>query len=333
MKRPSRRLPGSAQTLPRWSRALLCAALMGCLTSCATTTKPHVVSHPDAADLKSRSARNDALRLETLPVPVLLERAEANLVQGNYPMARLHYSAALRKDPESDAALAGLGEIMLREENFTDAREAFGKALEKNEECLRALVGKGKACRALGEYAVAIELLSRAVELDPQSPENLAELAIAYEASGQGAQAEPLFLQVVERDGSAWAYGNLGFNYLLQKRYEEAVPVLERALRMEPGDQRVLNNLALACAMTGQEKRALRLFERSVGKAGAYNNVGYIHMVRGNWQEAEESFQQALAASPAFYVRAKENLELLGEMIRVEAKENLAELKELTQGQ
>lgn len=294
------------------------------LTGCATKAKPTLVPSYKGGGLTGFQGRvekgphlgqENVEQLENLPARALIERAQENLVNGTYQMAGLYFSMALKKDPESDVALSGLGEILFREKKYIEAKGTFEKAFQKNKKSLPALMGMGKACRALREYDTAAEHLSRAADLQPDDPAILAELGITYEASGRGEKAEPFFRWVTELSPqSAWAYNNLGFNLLLQERYKEAVPVLERAVELNPDDGRIQNNLAVAYALAREEEKALRLFHGSVGKAGAYNNLGYVHMVLGNWQEAEKAFKQALELSPVFYARAKENLERLKEI-------------------
>ena len=72
-----------------------------------------------------------------------------------------------------------------------------------------------------------------------------------------------------------------------------------------------MNNLATALIHLEMEEKALKLFEKSIGKAAAYNNLGYIYMTKGEFEKAEKAFQQALQLNPRLYLRAKDNLTYL----------------------
>jgi Flp pilus assembly protein TadD len=109
-------------------------------------------------------------------------------------------------------------------------------------------------------------------------------------------------------------YNNLGFNYLLQGRYTDAIPLFSRALALEPANMRSKNNLATAFLLNNQEVRALQLFEDTLGKPAAYNNIGYLYMTQGNWDKAEKAFKKALELNPVFYPRAQQNLDRLNSL-------------------
>ena len=52
------------------------------------------------------------------------------------------------------------------------------------------------------------------------------------------------------------ALNNLGTLHLMKREPEKAVPLFRRALLVEPGDIRLMVNLAAALAMSGREKDA-----------------------------------------------------------------------------
>jgi Flp pilus assembly protein TadD len=109
-------------------------------------------------------------------------------------------------------------------------------------------------------------------------------------------------------------FNNLGFNYLLQGRYSEAIPFFSKALAIDPANMRTKNNLATAFLLNNEEVRALQLFENTLGKPAAYNNIGYLYMTQGSWDKAEKAFRKALELNPVFYMRAQQNLERLNSL-------------------
>ena len=305
----------------RWVGILLCVFLGACAANRTQPlgTRPHPVTEPE---------RDLTGSLAALPVPALLERGRAHLAAGNYPLGELHFAQVLKTNPDSQEALLGIAECLRKEQKNAAARGAFEQALSNDPNATPALLGLGRVSLALGDAKTAIQYLARAKDLAPDNPEVLTELALAFEASGKETLAEPLLARVTElQPNSATAYNNKGFNFVLQKRFAEAVPPLERALQLAPSDRLVLNNLGLACAMTGQDERAFQLFERSVGKAGAYNNLGYVYMTKGDWQKAEQAFNQAMTTDPKFYTRAKQNLDDLAQLILQGAKKDVEVLK------
>jgi Flp pilus assembly protein TadD len=250
---------------------------------------------------------------EDLPFAVLVGKGKESLDKEDLAVAEYYFVAALNKEPHSEAALTGLGEVLQRRGKFDEADATFRRALQTTPDSVAATVGLGRVCRDRGDDEEALQHLRRAAQLAPDDPTVLGELALTYQASNDDASAEALFQVVVDKTGSAEAYNNLGFSRLLQRRYSDAVPPLEKAVSLAPGDSRVRNNLAVAYAMTGRSERAYRLFENTLGKAAAYNNLGYLYMIQGRRQEAEAALRSAMEASPAYYVRAGENQDRLGE--------------------
>ncbi len=284
------------------------------LCSCTTTVVKHKNFRDiDLADIPMEELRlEEQNRLENLPAEQLIRMGRNHLAKGATPMARLHFLKALHKNPESTAALVGLGETFELGHEPQKARNAYALALEIDPKFVPALVGRGRLDRAEGANEKSLESLINAMGINDIDPAVLGELAITYESLGMDSLAEPLHAEVVALKPSlSFSHNNLGFNYLLQNRYDEAVASFSRALSLDPGNQRVKNNLGAAYALRGDEGRALQVFETAVDKAGAYNNLGYLYMTYGKWKEAEKALKRALELKPVYYARARENLDRL----------------------
>jgi Flp pilus assembly protein TadD len=106
-------------------------------------------------------------------------------------------------------------------------------------------------------------------------------------------------------------HNNLGLNYMVRGEYNEAVLSFLRAHAIDKENIRIKNNLASAYLLSGNKDNAIEIFKATVGEAGAYNNVGYLLMTQGEFDEAERAFKKALQLNPSYYVRAEENLEKL----------------------
>lgn len=256
-------------------------------------------------------------KIANLPYSELIAKGNEYLRKGNTQLARLHFTVALKKKPDSAAALVGLGTIGYRESNFSEAADLFHLALEKEPENPGAMLYLGKISREQADLTSSLQWLNKAAELKPENPEILTELAITNDTIGQEhlVYAEPIYRKVVElRPMMAAAHNNLGFNLLLQGRYLEAIESFGKALVIDRKSIRTKNNLATAYLLNNEKDKALALYEGAVGKAAAYNNLGYIYMTQGNWDQAEKAFKMALAINPVFYNKAQQNLERLNNL-------------------
>lgn len=297
---------------------LILSILLALLVSgCASKTQ---YASPSKLTIEEASIENDpANKIANLSYDQLIQKADHYQKNGNKQLASLHYQKALAKRPESMAAAIGLSNILILEGKLDDAFQLLQDALENDENNVAALTLMGNIARNRGDLGRSLEYLNKAYQQAPNNPEVLTELAITNDHMGQErlTYAEPLYKKVVSlKPHSSAAYNNLGFNYLLQGRHQDAAKSFNRALSLDPGNKRAKNNLGAAYLLNNQSDEALKLFQDTVGQAAAYNNLGYILMTRGDWKQAEKAFKKALQLNPSFYVRAQENLDQLDHLHR-----------------
>lgn len=251
-------------------------------------------------------------KISNLPLDALLHQGYSYLDSGDFSLASLHFSTALSRNPDSTTALLGLGKTLSRLGKYPEALQALNAIPAGATEHLIALLEKGRLLRWQRDIEGAREVIESVIDIEPKNLEALTELAIIYDWQGKEIEAENLFRDVASLSpGQAFAQGNLGFNLLLQQKYDLAIQSFSRALSLAPTDKKLHNNLALAYALSGQEQKALQHFITAVGEAEAFNNLGYAYMSQGHQDKAREAFNKALQLKPRFYTRAKTNLNQL----------------------
>ncbi|OEU75278.1 MAG: hypothetical protein BA874_05245 [Desulfuromonadales bacterium C00003068] len=299
-------------------RQLIYLLFVGCIFSlygCTQSVRSYSSQWPDEAIDLLDSEENSKQKLDDLSVDQLIFRGNAVLAKGNEGLARIYFAMAIKKSPDSAAALTGAGNSFFRNGAFKPATQAYERALEKVSDYSPAIFALARVHRVQGNYSEAIEILSAALVIDEQNVEVLTELAMNYDNTGHAEMAEPLYRQVITlQPTTASCYNNLGFNLMLQGEYSESISMLSRSLRIEPDNVYAQNNLAIAYALSGNEERAIQLFTSAADKAIAYNNIGYLLMETGEWNRAEHAFTSALELNPRFYVRAQNNLDQLNRM-------------------
>ncbi len=300
---------GRLQTLVTgiaWS-LILPLFLGGCATTTMNAANFPMVTPKEITEVPQ--PEDQSKKLENLSPGQLVANGQAHLEVGNIPLAKLHFLTAMKKAPDSYPAYIALASTLEMEGSRNKAGEVYSLVLQKQPENLEALVGIGRLFREQGNTEKALEQFKAANNVDSTNVEVLTEMAITYDLLGKEPLAEVLYLTVVGlRPQLASAYNNLGFNYLLQKRYDKAISNLRLAMVKDPGNKRIINNLATAYALHGDQNKALELFEQAQDKPAAYNNLGYLYLAKGQKEKAKEALQLALESNPAFYVRAKENL-------------------------
>ena len=104
---------------------------------------------------------------------------------------------------------------------------------------------------------------------------------------------------------------NLGYSYYLSGDDMQAKTLFNQALSNDNRYQRAIHNLALIEIKHGNSSAATALFNRIMPPQESYNNVGYINMLLGQYEVAEEYLVKANDESPVYFPKAQENLNTL----------------------
>ena len=181
------------------------------------------------SDLSNRSAQELA-RTAPNSIPALEMDAEANEVQGKWDQAEKDYRKILEENPHYSGIHFRLARLILSKPNpAPDFQEQAKKELQQELEIDPANAGAeyilGELSRQAGAFPEAVEHFTKATKFDP----NFAD-----------------------------AYLGLGVSLLTEKKYTGAVPPLEMAVKLQPGNPAGHYNLATAYARTGRKEDAER---------------------------------------------------------------------------
>lgn len=299
------------------ARPLFLLYLIATLTACTQSVHKVTYAAQDAASLQAMSAKENSSQLKSKTPEELLTLGNIYLESQNLPLAKLHFVSALEKNQNLAGAYVGLGRIEMQNGQYPAALSLFTRAVEINPQLLPAIVGQAQALRFEGKMSEAVKKINEAMLVSRDDLAVLNELAIVYDLMGRENLAEPLYREIVEKSPDvAASHNNLGMNQMVRGQYPGAILSFLQALSLEPRNERIKNNLATAFALHGDGEKALKIFSGTVGEAGAYNNLGYIYMTQGRFDEAETYLVKALAANPRFYQKAQDNLDQLQQLRR-----------------
>jgi tetratricopeptide (TPR) repeat protein len=98
---------------------------------------------------------------------------------------------------------------------------------------------------------------------------------------------------------------DIGVMYNLFGQYEEAKPYLLKALKVSPGNQNALRNLAKSYEMTQDYDNAIVAYRQMVVRAGpnayvAYTQMGNVYWRKGDATSARDAVTRALALKPDY---------------------------------
>ena len=199
---------------------------------------------------------------------------EAKRRGGDLKHAIDYFNQAITKDPNYAPAYAGLAESYLLLPDYSDetpantfpkARAAGEKALALDDKLPEAHVAMGLIWQSgYFDFERAGRELRRATELNPNYAEAHYFLAIlVLHALGQFDQAEAEMKRALVLDPFSLIINtNLGYTYILARRYPEAIAQLNKALEMDPnfGYAYILRGTALE--LDGDVSGAIKEFER-----------------------------------------------------------------------
>ncbi|MBL0319972.1 MAG: tetratricopeptide repeat protein [Alphaproteobacteria bacterium] len=211
--------------------------------------------------------------------------------------------------------------------------------------------------RLLGETPKAHQQYQDVLSADENSIDALEGNGLTYMVEGKFQDAVTIFKKVMEKDALRWRTINaLGVCLTMTNRYDEAIPYFQTALEVSPNNPAILNNKALAYALSDKNEEAIKTLENAsqslsvadpkrktidlnlalfyslAGKlddaeriarlhlkdAELANNMGLYASLAQDPKLAKSYINQALAQSPSYYQKAWDNLQIL------ESKHSLA---------
>lgn len=184
----------------------------------------------------------------------------------------------------------------------------FQKAIFYNKEALHATPSK-----KLDDRPVEIYLMNT--------------LGLCYQQLGQLDSAAFYFkrtIKLAQNTGQeAWdgiASGNLGHNLFMEKKYKEAIPLLEKDIRiavktqdwgLASGSQMVLANISLLQGDRAQTEQYLKLARMYVNRSGQYQRRQYLYPLLSKWYAwSGQSEKSAMYLDSTIFVKDSLNRQL-----------------------
>jgi predicted O-linked N-acetylglucosamine transferase (SPINDLY family) len=169
---------------------------------------------------------------------------------------------------------------------------------------LRELLDDGLDHHRAGRLADAGACYREALAAAPDDPEANHLAGVLAFQSGHIEDAARHFARAAENDGSVAKYhGNFGAALLALRRYGEALPPLERAVALAPGDPTSLSNLATVLRETDRLEEAIAVARRATEAAPAdapsWTVLASALFRAGRHDEALAAAERAIACEPA----------------------------------
>jgi TolB-like protein/Flp pilus assembly protein TadD len=218
--------------------------------------------------------------------------AEAHTALGNYyyrglssyPPALKEFAAALEIQPNSGAALEGVGGVLRRQGRWGESAEKFSKASELDPRNVYWLFSVGLSCELAGRYADADRAFAAALELNPQAAENWANRAwLQVVWRGDLDKAQAILDEAARVAGLADDAGFLAMRRLhvalARRDYEWALRQLQVEAR-------------------GAIDNQLNYWPIAMLRAQVHNMAGHHDLARPSFEAARVELEQRVRKSP-----------------------------------
>ena len=276
--------------------AVLITVLSGCET--APPELPRVSVHPAIEPA----------------VPGTLELAERALADRRYGDAKEILDRVLVSEPNNPRATLVISELLLAAGSPKQAAGTFEQLVDSPQVKSRALQGHGISLMLLGDRKNGVESLRTAVREDPTLWRAWNALGYYHDFHGDWAAAAESYAMALDGNPhSALIYNNRGYSMLMQRRLEEAVSDLNRAVRIDPDLEVAQENLRLALAWSGRYVHAMSGVPKRE-MARVLNNVGFVALLRGDYRNAEAYLLRAMERDPSYNEVASRNLGYLNQV-------------------
>lgn len=224
--------------------------------------------------------------------------------QGKDEEALARVRTASRRNPGNRSLIVLESQILAALERYDESAELLDPLTEGHpetaEEDAPIYALKGSLSLQRGDLETAERLARRAGELDGEQVGARLLLASVLERKKDFAAAEQTLRQLIERDpGNATALNNLGY-FLLEResRFEEALSLIERALRIEPINPSFLDSLGWAHFKLGRLEEARQVLGKALTydprNATTHEHLGDVLQALGRGREAVRSWRTAL---------------------------------------
>jgi Tfp pilus assembly protein PilF len=162
-----------------------------------------------------------------------------------------------------------------------------------------ALARADQALRS-GDQDLALYMYVRAYDLDKTNVYPLMRIAAIHEARDSSPMAARAYASVLEIEPQHGpALQALGLIYLQRKRHDEARSLLEQAIESDATLWKAYNGLGVIADLQGDYASAEAAYDAALqanpGDAKLRNNRGYSLYLQGRYDEAERDFRAAAA--------------------------------------
>lgn len=240
------------------------------------------------------------------------EKAGAALSEGKSDNALFYYIKTLQFNNKNIKALENIASIHSRNQHPELALKIYQDILAIDSHNLLANENLGLYFLENGQTGKAKDHLTAAVASSNSNWKAHNGLGVIADLENNSADAIAHYQAALAiQPTNPMLLNNLGYSYYLAGDEIKAKYLFNQALGYDNKYKRAIHNLALIEIKNGNFSTATALFNRIMPVHESYNNIGYISMLDGQYDVADEYLRRAINESPVYFPKAQENLKTL----------------------
>jgi tetratricopeptide (TPR) repeat protein len=222
--------------------------------------------NPDPQWMKlAAESANKAVSLDDNLAAAHISMGLVKMESGDSAGAEKEFRRAADLDPKSARPHHSLAALYDKTGKSDQAVQELKRALELDPKDWVSYMELGLNAYQAANYKGAAENWERALQLEPNNVPALRNLGAVYHALGRDDDAAATLQRALEIKPSADVYNNLGTIRFYQGRYQEAVPVFEKAIALGANSGERWGSLADAYRWTpGDEEKTKQAYQTAI---------------------------------------------------------------------
>ena len=229
-----------------------------------------------------------------------LAKVDALSGEKKFKSALLYANKALKLKPNDDDAICKRAFLYFRFGQQQTAKDELGKLLDKNPKSIKALYHWALIENRSKNYKNAIRILTQAKKIESKNLNVLYELGYAYFNTNEDLKAIKLFDKILNTNPRFQAEGIYTMRGACKNRHDNPIGAIldyREALKLNPKNPSLYNNIALIFSKQGKYDKAIKYFDASIQlykKSGlTYYNRGLSHYWLKQYELAYNDFEKA----------------------------------------
>jgi len=214
---------------------------------------------------QARGNSQIAVSLNDNLVPVYLTLGMISAGTGDYNSAISVYEDALQVDPKNYRVILGLADTYDALEMAQEAENYYTKLIKVRPKYWAGYFDLSYFYTRRSQPEKAMELLNEASRLVPHNARDLNDIGGLFLMLGYFDDARIILQRSIDIEPTYGAFSNLGYIFYIDRQYEDAARMYEKALSISDHDYKIWNNLASAYYYNpGQRPKAIETYERAI---------------------------------------------------------------------